>query len=606
MNIIKKGIFALSTVSAILLSGCGSDDTVAQQEITGVLADGAIGNAEYRCGSKTGKTNTDGEFNCPVGSSVSFYIGSLKIGSVSTLPSDNVVLIQDALGMDRNETANSTVLSLAQLLQSLDDDSNHENGIFLTDLLITSLSNTLGNAETKFKDLNSTKLNEIVLDANKTLIDVFTAQANLEDTTSRVKFNGKSGVAHVNTKVNNTGTLDTTFANTGYISLDYTAQTNDQEGHDILVDKLGNIYVAGYTHENGHDILLVKYKKDGTLDATFGGGDGIVTYDSSKQDDAYDIEFDSKGNILIAGRSDKNATILKYKKDGTLDPSFGTNGIAMDYNATGGASDMIFDIAIDSHNSIFATGTTNNGANEDIIVWKFDSNGSLNNSFGTNGRVVYNKGLYEQGTAITIDNNGSIFVMGKVDNNISVLKFDSNGSLNTSFATNGVAISTLGKSPDNRIGGIELDSDGNIFVGGATTKNVYDMALLKYKKNGTLDTSFGTNGIVTYNDAGNFRINNQDPGIGLVLDTNGNIFVGGYTITASESVNTAVWKYKSNGTLDTSFGTNGIVLANALAGKSDGYDYSFGIAIDRHNKVYLSGFSQTDTKGAELTIIKYK
>ncbi|NOQ31618.1 MAG: hypothetical protein GQ570_10900, partial [Helicobacteraceae bacterium] len=132
---INKKLIALSTALTIALSGCGgsgefSDTDPSAGMVTGVLADGAIGNAEYKCGSTTGFTNVKGEFTCPAGSEVNFYYGNFHIGGVSKLPTDKIVLIQDGLDVPRANTQNADVVKLAIFLQSLDNNSNHDDGIF--------------------------------------------------------------------------------------------------------------------------------------------------------------------------------------------------------------------------------------------------------------------------------------------------------------------------------------------------------------------------------------------------------------------------------------------------------------------------------------------
>lgn len=180
----RIGLFAITAVLiAVLGTGCGNND-VSIVSTTGVFADGAIGNAEYRCTGKVGTTNTDGEFTCPAGTAVSFHYGNLKLGEVDSVPDDGFVLIQDVLGKNRSETSDSTVLLLAQFLQSLGDDGNHDNGIYLDPSLIGSAIT----AETDFTSLDSTEVQSLVTTiAGKSWVDATTAQSNLERTTEEVQ-----------------------------------------------------------------------------------------------------------------------------------------------------------------------------------------------------------------------------------------------------------------------------------------------------------------------------------------------------------------------------------------------------------------------------------
>ena len=182
-----KHILSLLVV-AFLYIGCGSSNNSNQETVTGVLADGAIGNAEYRCGAITGVTNANGEFTCLKNSPVSFYFGSLLLGGVDTIPDDKVVLIQDTLDVDRDNTNDPNVMRMAQFLQSLDNDSDHTNGIFLTEQTIQAINERFENQDVDFKNLNDDDIVNIILSDNKQIIDAGTAQKNLEE---------KIGRAHV-------------------------------------------------------------------------------------------------------------------------------------------------------------------------------------------------------------------------------------------------------------------------------------------------------------------------------------------------------------------------------------------------------------------------
>lgn len=180
---INKQLSILSVVTMIALSGCSQSDGHNQsgESVTGVFADGAIGNAEYKCGSTTGFTNVKGEFTCPVGSKVDFYYANFHIGGVTTLPSDKIILIQDALDVPRAHTYDENVIRLAVFLQSLDKDEDHSNGIFLDPSFKPDV--TVG---TTIKDLTQTKMSEIITKAGKTEVSQFEAQKILQATTDNV------------------------------------------------------------------------------------------------------------------------------------------------------------------------------------------------------------------------------------------------------------------------------------------------------------------------------------------------------------------------------------------------------------------------------------
>ena len=178
---INKKLLTLSSAILIALSGCSHNNTTST--VTGILADGVIGNATYKCSATTGSTNTEGEFTCPVGSRVDFYYGNIKLGGVATLPSDNIVLIQDVLSVDRAETSNPNVLRLARFLQSLDDGSII-NGIYLDPALIASIVTT----PVDFQDYDDAQMEAIVQTATgKPAVGETEAKAELQATTDNVR-----------------------------------------------------------------------------------------------------------------------------------------------------------------------------------------------------------------------------------------------------------------------------------------------------------------------------------------------------------------------------------------------------------------------------------
>jgi len=183
---VNKLILALSIVTAIsILSGCGDKNTRSSQTVMKILADGTIGNIRYECSGTTGFTNRAGEFTCPVGSSVEFFFGNIKLGGVVELPSDKILLIQDVLEVERSDVENEKVTKLAIFLQSLDEDSDHDNGIFLDPNDIASIQ-----SEIEFNSLDDTNIDSLIQNAGKTKVKKEVAIKNLRETMTNIRGNG--------------------------------------------------------------------------------------------------------------------------------------------------------------------------------------------------------------------------------------------------------------------------------------------------------------------------------------------------------------------------------------------------------------------------------
>lgn len=396
------------------------------------------------------------------------------------------------------------------------------------------------------------------------------------------------------------GALDTTFGTSGVAVFNEISTT---DGWDVVVDSSGNIYVTGYetnisTYTN--NMKLWKYRNNGTLDATF-ADNGVATYVGGY---GRSIALDAAGDIFVAGY-DK---IWKYTSAGIPDTAFGTNGI------TSYSGAYYLDMLIDKNGKFFVTGSLSSK----FAVWKYDANGSLDTSFGTDGIVnmdVIESGKYSSGIGISLDDSGNIFVSGQSDSSsnkfdIFVVKLSSLGTLDTSFGTNGIVTHDGGAGRTGKVdlaNDMTLDNAGNIFVVGRSEAYVgYSITIYKFDENGSLDTSFNGDGIVVPNaPAGNtFGIDN---GFDIVLNDKGDIFVVGKANTPTDDYDMVLLKYSSNGTLDTSFSDDGIVTHNSAAG-GNYYDGGHGVTLDATGDIFVVGGSwrSTGREDHDMVIWKYK
>lgn len=152
---------------------------------------------------------------------------------------------------------------------------------------------------------------------------------------------------------------------------------------------------ASFSNE-GHQAVLVRYNPDGTYDAAFGGGDGVVR---SKEDAginlytrAYGIALQSTGKIIVAGDQFYNSErIFRLHADGTLDATFGIDGV-VDMNRPN--SEFIYHVAVQSDDKIIVCGKESlfvSGVLEPhVFLWRFTADGALDMSFGNSGVVSYN------------------------------------------------------------------------------------------------------------------------------------------------------------------------------------------------------------------------
>ena len=169
--------------------------------------------------------------------------------------------------------------------------------------------------------------------------------------------------------------------------------------------------------------------------------------------------------------------------------------------------------------------------NSNFAVARYDSNGSLDSSFGTNGKLTTDFGDNDYVNSIALQADGKIVVAGYSNGDFVVTRYNSNGSLDSSFGTNGT-LNTSFSSYRDYGNSIVLQADGKIVVAGQQQLLVTapprppmptgNFAVARYNSDGSLDTTFGTGGTLTTDLGGN-----DDSGYSVVLQADGKIVVAG-------------------------------------------------------------------------------
>ena len=241
------------------------------------------------------------------------------------------------------------------------------------------------------------------------------------------------------------------------------------------------------------------------LDPTFGTGGKVSTNISSGGDTAFEMATQTDGKIVLAGSSYNGANydfaLARYNEDGSPDATFGTGGKLT--TAILGADDVAYSVAVQADGRIVAAGSTNNGANNDIAIVRYNPNGTLDATFGTGGKVttsVFNAADLAYSVALQLD--GKIVAAGYsnngTNNDFALVRYNVNGTLDTSFGTGGkVTTAVLGSSDEAR--SVAILPDGRIIAAGnnAISLGNNDFALVRYNVDGSLDFSLNGNGKVT-------------------------------------------------------------------------------------------------------------
>ena len=299
----------------------------------------------------------------------------------------------------------------------------------------------------------------------------------------------------------------------------------------------------------------------------------------------------------ILGRAWACATIaslvcfsMVLAASGSLDTSFhGTGKLKMDIVT--GKSDEAWAVALQPDGKIVAVGeTVPSSTNHNIALARFTSAGALDTTFNTTGKKVTDLGGVEGANGIVIDKStGKIIVAGSKCSStgspcdVAVLRYNPNGSLDTSFNGTGYRVDDFGGGDNGSWGAVALQSDGKIVVGGymnnKTSKNV-DFAVYRYTSKGALDTTFNATGKKSIP----FSTGSNDYIYGMAIQTgDGKIIVAGATCLPT-NCSFALARLNTNGALDTTFNSTGKQTTNF-----GGNDAAYGMTLQSNGKIILVG-----------------
>jgi uncharacterized delta-60 repeat protein len=278
---------------------------------------------------------------------------------------------------------------------------------------------------------------------------------------------------------------------------------------------------------------------------------------------------------------------------GTLDPTFGAGGVVNMSLSASLPNEHLWAIAMEPNGEVLAAGGANSGGtNGAFALALFQTDGTLDPNFGTQGVVItsFNATNDTVARAIALEPNGQIVLAGYVTSGtteFALARYNANGTLDSNFGTNGLVTTPVDDT--SFATSVAIDASGNIVVAGGAGKassSQSSFALARYTSDGVLDPSFGTQGIVETN------LGPSDAGAqGLALQpTDGKIVVVGHTSTSGGNFHFAVLRYNTDGTLDTSFNGTGEVLDN-FPGEYAGFqgDDARAVAIQADGKIVATG-----------------
>jgi uncharacterized delta-60 repeat protein len=299
--------------------------------------------------------------------------------------------------------------------------------------------------------------------------------------------------------------------------------------------------------------------------------------------------------------------------DGDLDPAFGHAGqLLTDFDKS---TDIAHAVTMQPDGKIVVVGATyrnNDFSSEDFAIARYNANGTLDDTFGTKGRVTLDfPGLAAVASSVVVQRDGKIVVGGGAFpmfvflGNFKIARFNPDGTLDASFGQAGIVTSTfpgqgsfasaLALQPDGRI--IAAGTDYVNFSGDSSSNT--DFALARYNTDGSPDPSFGGTGQVT-TDFNGFN----DDAFSVLVQPDGRIVAVGSALSQLTFYDFAAARYLANGALDASFGSGGKVTTDF---GDQGMDQARSAVLQPDGRIVAAGMAVSlDGASSNFAVARYK
>jgi uncharacterized delta-60 repeat protein len=387
----------------------------------------------------------------------------------------------------------------------------------------------------------------------------------------------------------NTMVLDSTFGQNGLLIVD--AASTNETIYSLVVQPDGKIVATGVAMLtssinglNNYDICTMRFHPDGTTDSAFGINGRAILDVAGNQDISNEVIMQPDGKILIVAEVQDSifsnrVCCIRYNSNGSLDSTFGDNGIAMPlYNVTSGCKTIV----LQADGKIILAGMISFFPGyEDFFAIRLLDNGSIDSGFGTLG--IFHHNINNSSCSVSkalIQPDGKIVLGGYYTDSVNynmptLLRLDTVGNLDNSFGAGGIVTTDVGNG---QTFDIKMDFANKIITIGNTYDPVNTQYITKHNNNGTLDNSFGGTGIeYTFVDCNSLAVS-------LVLRSGNKYLMGGVAYNCPPvQIQFSMAQFNNVGVLDTTFDTDGKYTYQQLS--------SLGRALtsDTYGAIYFGG-----------------
>lgn len=385
------------------------------------------------------------------------------------------------------------------------------------------------------------------------------------------------------------GSLDTGFGEGGLLAALLGGSANS-----VVCQSDGKIVVGG-------SFGVARLLQDGRLDASFGDG-GVATFGRSTNQtlSVGTVLPLPDGKIIVS----VGGALARLLASGDLDTSFGQSGFSLGTEVAD-RSDSITALRLQPDGKIVASGSSSlrSGSEVSFLVLRFGADGFNDPDFGNRGRALatFDSPL-AVGRAVVVQGDGGIVIGGGVRFNghlaFGLARFTATGFLDASFGNGGKVIVPLADSFLSQVNGVALQSDGRIIAAGvANGTNAADFAVVRLNTDGSLDLSFGDQGIQR-TDLSNGSL---DIAVAAAVMADDKILVAGSTGINIFKRAFALIRYNSDGSLDGSFGQGGLVSTQFPLSEKD---EAYALAMVGDGRIILAGLT-SGSDGDRCALVRY-
>lgn len=399
------------------------------------------------------------------------------------------------------------------------------------------------------------------------------------------------------------GSLDKSFGVNGIVLTKISSGQNGIQSIAIQSDK--KIVCAGFSYKKpNYDIALTRYDTVGSLDPDFGTSGIVNTPIGNLNSAGYSLNIQRDGKIVLAGQSggfsSSKFTLVRYNPNGSLDSAFGVGGIVI--TQLDGSSQILCSV-LDADDKIIAGGYqcgSGPDAKKVFALNRYISDGTLDGTFGVGGKVVTSiNNINDVATSMALRNNSKILLAGWSyegwNPRFALVQYNHDGSLDQTFGAGGIVITSFPFWSE--AWALAVQKDEKVLVAGHSFDGECDnFTIVRYNENGSLDSAFGANGVVVSKIGAG-----SNSAMALKIQSDGKILAAGHSLNADSKYEFALAQYDSAGGLDKTFGNNGIVTT----GISDFSDWAYSMAIQNNGKIILGGVAHYSDTASSFAIAQY-